>query len=129
MGGFEEKIRRQPCALESGLVRTRQRLLSPDFFIKSIYHPDDEKIQEQQPLPSAYEYGFTYSSLSPLSQCILIFETSQFTISRLWCLCQCQAVCLRSSLRTDRTTKRQPNGDGINSAFSQMYVSLLLLLK
>ena len=76
MGGFDEKIRRQPSALESGFVRTRQRLLSPDFFIKSILYPDDEKN------PRAAAFAFCaririYSSLSPLSLCILIFETSQ----------------------------------------------------
>ena len=65
MGGFDEKIRKQPCALESGFVRTRQRLLLLDFFIIWMVDGFGEKIRRLQPLPGAHESGFERKRLFP----------------------------------------------------------------
>ena len=46
------------------------------FFIKSIHHPDDEKIQSQQPLPCAHESGFTLLRIPYLDPAILMSLTS-----------------------------------------------------
>ena len=99
MGGFDEKIRKQPFALESGFVSTRQRLQSPDFFIKSIHHPDDEK--------------------SKGSSLCLVRKNPDLLYYTLICQEQPVELSLIDVYHHQRslTTKRQRKEGGVNSAF------------